>query len=222
MSLINDALRKARQAASEHEARQPDSAFRPPVSYPSRGPHRRSGAIRLVLVAMTAALVGGFLAWWLLGGGDPAAEPPSAAVVENPVIEVQPAETPVIGESESEATAHTAPTTPVPSTASVGIAEQFVESAVDEPPAVQVRPTADQPASHPSASGPRVFVLDADLGYAKLSLGYIVARSTNPFAEINGDDLYVGSEVEGFVVEAIEADRVILRDDRGELILKVP
>ncbi len=47
----------------------------------------------------------------------------------------------------------------------------------------------------------RVYVLDADLGNVTLSLGYIVARTTNPFAEINGVEVFVGSEIEGFVVE---------------------
>ena len=73
-----------------------------------------------------------------------------------------------------------------------------------------------------AASGDRVFVLDADLGYATLSLGYIVARPVNPFAEINGIEVSVGSEVEGFRVEKIEADRVVLRDEKGELVLQVP
>ena len=64
--------------------------------------------------------------------------------------------------------------------------------------------------------------MEAELGDVVLSLGYIVARTTNPFAEINGVDVYVGSEIEGFVVEAIEADRVVLRDDKGPLTLRVP
>ena len=64
--------------------------------------------------------------------------------------------------------------------------------------------------------------MEAELGYASLSLGYIVARSGNPFAEINGTEVWIDSEIEGFVVEAIESDRVILRDDKGLLILKVP
>ncbi len=72
------------------------------------------------------------------------------------------------------------------------------------------------------SDGNRVFVMEAELGYASLSLGFIVARSTNAFAEINGTEVRIGSRIEGFVVEAIEADRVILRDDKGLLILRVP
>jgi hypothetical protein len=64
--------------------------------------------------------------------------------------------------------------------------------------------------------------MDAELGYASLSLGYIVFRPVRPFAEINGNDVYEGSEVAGFKVEKIEVDRVVLRDDRGLLELRVP
>ena len=72
------------------------------------------------------------------------------------------------------------------------------------------------------SDGNRVFVMEAEIGGVTLSLGYIVARSSNPFAEINGTEVWIDSEIEGFVVEAIEADRVILRDDKGLLILRVP
>ena len=59
---------------------------------------------------------------------------------------------------------------------------------------------------------------DPDLGDASddlvacdttLSLGYIVFRPVRPFAEINGEEVFEGSEIAGFVVERIEADRVV-------------
>ena len=61
--------------------------------------------------------------------------------------------------------------------------------------------------------------------YRKIEGGQIdpgTSGKDNPFAEINGVEVWVGSEIEGFVVEAIEADRVVLRDDNGPLILRVP
>ena len=83
-------------------------------------------------------------------------------------------------------------------------------------------PAADSGETDHRPNGERVFVMEAELGGVSLSLGFIVARSTNPFAEINGSEVWIGSEIEGFVVEAIEADRVVLRDDKGLLILRVP
>jgi hypothetical protein len=83
---------------------------------------------------------------------------------------------------------------------------------------------APEPIPEPSGSLPRDrdFVLDADLGEVTLSLGFIVARRDSPFAEINGREVMIGSEIEGFIVEAIESDRVVLRDADGPLVLRVP
>jgi hypothetical protein len=67
----------------------------------------------------------------------------------------------------------------------------------------------------------RVFIVEANLGYATLSLDYIVYRSEDPFAEINGIELHEGSWLDGFTVEKIERDRVMLRDNRGPLVLRV-
>ena len=212
MSLINDALRKARQAAAEHEAQQPDTAFRAPRAYPSRGPRRRSGVVVLALVAVMAGLAGAAVAWWAVGQH----ERPVAAVVPIPT----PSPAPTVEAPQSEA----------PAVMPVESAEQtaVVAVATPTPTAPQVA-TAREPAPVPTpqertgaATNDRVFDLDADLGYATLSLGYIVSRPVNPFAEINGAEVFVGSEVEGFRVEKIEADRVVLRDEKGELVLRVP
>ena len=70
-------------------------------------------------------------------------------------------------------------------------------------------------------SEPREYVAEADLGYTTLSLDYIVFRPVDPFAEINGFDVRVGSTIEGFKVEEITADSVRLRDARGLLVLRV-
>jgi len=72
------------------------------------------------------------------------------------------------------------------------------------------------------AGGDRVFVLEADLGYATLSLDYIVFRPDDPFAEINGIEVHEGWFVDDFVVDKIERDRVILHDEKGPLVLRVP
>lgn len=68
----------------------------------------------------------------------------------------------------------------------------------------------------------RVFLVEANLGYARLHLDYLVYRSREPFARINGQEVVEGSILEGFVVEKILEDRVLLRDQQGPLVLKVP
>jgi hypothetical protein len=79
---------------------------------------------------------------------------------------------------------------------------------------------ASSEAGAEAVDGVREYVLDADLGYAQLSLGYVVFRSSDPYAEINGRLVHEGWRIEGFVVEEITANTVRLRDDRGELILR--
>jgi len=239
VSLINDALRKARQAAAEHESRQPESVFRAPTAYPSRGPRRRGGAVLLVLVAATAGLSGAALVWWTLDKDEPAvtvASLAAAAATHETTEESQAASVP----SQTErppADPGAAIDSPVPPAIDiVPPQEEAVEGAAtgtntvpDEhmaqtaavPPSRAIPPLGEPLAHEGPADGERVYVLEANLGYASLSLGFIVSRSVNPFAEINDIEVYEGSEVAGFVVERIEADRIILRDDRGMLVLQV-
>ena len=88
MSLINDALRKARQAAAEHEARPPDGPFQARKAYPSRSPNRRSGVVLVVLVAIAAGLLGAALAWWLTI--DRQAQPVADGPSQQTQVEAQP------------------------------------------------------------------------------------------------------------------------------------
>jgi hypothetical protein len=222
VSLINEALRKARQAASEHDAKQAEDPFRPARAYPSR----LSGSPSPLIVALIAVAVGAIAAsaaWWFFGGLETG---PSEAAGGEPA--------PIVVASLVEG--------PTPPSATNDDQAVFLstEMGVVEAPTPQTRPLTNSapppqeveadlvPPSEATeepviqADGERVFVVEANLGDTTLSLGFIVARSQNPFAEINGVDVYLGSEIEGFVVEAIEADRVVLRDDQGPLVLRVP
>jgi len=212
VSLINDALRKARQAAAEHEAQQPDTTFRAPKAYPSRGPRRRSGGVVLVVVAVMAGLAGAAVAWW------------AVEQREQPVAAVVPTRTPSPTPTLEAPRLETSMVVPVETAEETAVVVAATPRVV--PPSIEIAPEpAPEPATQKQtakAGGTRIFILDADLGYATLSLDYIVARPDNPFAEINGVEVIVGSEVEGFRVEKIEANRVVLRDEKGELVLRVP
>ena len=214
MSLINEALRKARQAASEHESKKPEGPFQPARAYPSKRTGRRGGLMAIALIAVAAGAIGAAAAWWILGDRETAST--DATIIESPSIEVAAPQTTPAGPStpvDDQATAapHEAPPQHDPALA------EDEQTVTEPPPAVAV---AEEPVT--DSDGNRVFVMEAEVGGVSLSLGYIVARSSNPFAEINGIDVWIGSEIEGFVVEAIEADRVLLRDDKGPLILRVP
>ena len=214
MSLINEALRKARQAASEHESKQPDGPFQPARAYPSRRSGRRDGPLAMALIAVAAGVVGASAVWWYVGGRETASS--ATAIVEGPSTEAATppatqAGLPTPVDDRATATAHEA--LPRQESAPAEVEQTITESA----PAV-----AAAEESVTDSDGNRVFVMEAELGYASLSLGFIVSRASNSFAEINGREVWIGSEIEGFVVEAIEADRVMLRDDKGPLILRVP
>ena len=220
MSLINEALRKARQAASEHESKQPEGPFQPARAYPSRRSGRHGRLLAMALIAVVAAVVGAAAGWWFLGGSETA--PTETTIVEGPAIEAAtplatPPGFPTPVEDRAAAASHDAP-------ASIDVKETPAELPAEVEKVVTESASAVAVAEKPviGPNGERVFVMEAELGYASLSLGFIVARSNNPFAEINGTEVWIGSEIEGFVVEAIEADRVILRDDKGPLILRVP
>jgi hypothetical protein len=171
----------------------------------------------MLVIAVAAGVVGAALAWWLLGDREPVstdtemAERPS---IEAPTPLATPEDSSTPAEDQVEPVAVEVPNVPAETPVVVPPPEQ--DPVEFESPA----PAIDEPSTDPVSD--RVFVMEAELGYASLSLGYIVARSSNPFAEINGTEVWIDSEIEGFVVEAIEADRVVLRDANGLLVLRVP
>jgi len=223
VSLINEALRKARQAASEHDSRQAEDPFRPARTYPSRRSGRPHGLLVVVLIAVATGALIASAVWWFFGSRQPANHAVVASHEASVVVPaVVPASTPTpaadVGETDLRSTEAGGAEAPTMQTGTTTAPTPALEELEPEP---RPRREAVERAASPT-EGERVFVVEADLGGTSLSLGYIVARRDNPFAEINGVEVYVGSEIEGFVVEAIEADRVVLRDDKGELILRVP
>ena len=171
----------------------------------------------MALIAIAASVVGAAAAWWILGDRESAST--GTTMVESPSVETAaplptPQNSPTLVEEQASPVAVAEPTTAAATPAVPPQSERNMAE-IESPVADSVEPST-------GPSGERIFVMEAGLGYASLSLGYIVARSSNSFAEINGTEVWIDSEIEGFVVEAIESDRVILRDDKGLLILRVP
>lgn len=225
MSLINEALRKARQAASEHDAKQPGGAFQPAKAYPSRRSGRGGGPLAVALVAVTAAVIGAAGAWWFVSHVPPETTEPAVAEVRSidaAAAVATPAASPTAAEEQLESPSG-APAVQAPAPGPIR-PEDVIEAVPTVSRSITSEPAPARVAANEPVgpNGERIFVLEAKLGYASLSLGYIVARTDNPFAEINGTEVYVGSEIEGFTVEAIEANRVVLQDDKGPLVLQVP
>jgi hypothetical protein len=242
MSLVSEALRKARQEAAEREGRErgiPRGLVVPPKRW-SSGP----GLALAILIALAAAIAGAGLAWWTLsrrstpatanielsrpaqGQPGPAALAAASAVPSVPAAQFgrqPPAPTAptvrdqdralaVVATPQTHGAAATATTIPAPQTAP-GSAQPKSGTAEEKP--------GKQSERAEGSSRERSFVVDADLGYAKLHLDYVVYRPHSPFAAINGQQVIIGSVIEGFQVEEIGPESVHLRDRRGAVELRV-
>jgi hypothetical protein len=229
MSLIHDALKKARREAAAQDD--------PGVVYPGglTGRRDRAGLGAGLMIGASLALLAGIvvvaLGWWIFRDGASDASGASTPPIQ-PIPTVRApgtdpsASNDVAGESEQAALTQG------------GTTENPVAAESPDPPSSPQSRAAQEPARLPrgepilpsapptppedSTSGERVFEVEADLGYAYLTLDYIVYRANDPYAQINSFDVRVGSHIDGFTVEEITDRWVRLRDGRGPLVLKVP
>jgi hypothetical protein len=228
MSLVSEALRKARQEAADREGRGriPRAFALPPKRW-------RSGPSLLLAIAivLAAGLGGAGVAWWALGQRTGKAARAQAQNRPGSARESPPSASPPVSAAAPSPTGiPEAPTQASP--AASGTSPRGL-GATNAPPQSAPLPTVragapDETAARQAAAarpddGTREssFVIDANLGYAKLHLDYIVYRPGSPFARINGAEVMVGSVLDGFTVEEITDDLVKLRDKHGVVILRV-
>jgi hypothetical protein len=224
VSLIHEALRKARREAARAED--------PGVIYPGgltgRQP-RRSWAVGFAVGALLSIAAGVLVVgtvWWLARDREAEVPGPSQAQVNQGSVP----DPSSLAIAEPSADRDPTPRQPVDdgSTAEPGTQRhQTAPPAADpesSPDLVESRATRQTVLFQTPTAAPqsalRDYVADADLGHATLSLDYIVFRPDDPFAQINGLDVRVGSTIEGCTVEEITAEAVRLRDSRGPLVLR--
>ena len=214
MSLVSEALRKARSRADGG----PGAVVPPSLVLPPRRYRSGIGIVSLVLVAVAAGLGGAAGVWWAVGGRRPAVAPPTPASIPaaggltaTPAPAVTPSgAAPSPGADVPRPLAAAAPTVPAPEGGTA------MEPAPDPAP-----PRATPEPAVPGERRTRDVLIDADLGYAKLHLDYLIYRPGSPFGRVNGSDVIVGSIVDGFTVEEITADYIRLSDRRNVVILRV-
>lgn len=228
MSLIGDALRKARKEAAERETDRRGVLFSAKIN---DSPTRSNLGLGLALgaaIAIAATVAGGGAVWWLLGRSqaqESVLRPAASATDTTPVSAIPnpiPSPGPVHREDRTPSSAAAVPAPTVASGAETTRGRPRPEPAV-EPTAVAA-PAGDRSDDGfvGVEDGDEVYVMEAVLGTVRLSLDYIVFRPTDPFAEINGIELHLGGVVEGFRVKAIEHDRVRLSDGRRTIVLRAP
>jgi hypothetical protein len=224
VSLINEALRKARQEELEHS-----EARRTRIRYPAWITPPREGGLGLALIlgaviGVGAACVGGVTVWWILSRGQP-----PATVSDEGTPTVENVEAAAEGSDQAEISPRPATREAAAAATSVGedvkqaTPREEVESAPRRPE--RELSISTRPEQAPSETAPEpeenVFFLDAKVGDVELELDYLVYRSEDPFAEINGTEVRVGSHIEGFEVVEIARDQVTLRKGDRTVILRV-
>jgi acyl-coenzyme A thioesterase PaaI-like protein len=256
VSLISEALRKARQDAATREAADRGQGIPSMVVRPRHRSPLGVGLVVGAVIALAAAMAGAAAVWWAVNRrGETvtavaASEQGATEAVETTSPGEQRPAVAAAGAAERERSAGstsasalsgamtgtetdrvveradpTAVLAPPQADAVADVVDDEVPAAADPTEPADAEPPSPRPGDSsdaaPPSAGERVFVIDADLGYATLSLDFIVFRSQDPFAEINGTEVHEGNTVEGFVVERIERDRVVLRDDNGPVVLRV-
>jgi len=243
MSLIDDALKRAREEA----ARQDEALRREKRPWIPPPPEKlRSAGMPVVLAAASAVVLLGAAAWWVTrnrgatprpGNGASAPRVPASPISAAPRTAHPP---PVLETVEVPPPAGARPRTPEPSAAAPASAADASPTA----PAPRARRASPAPAAAPppqagSAAAPAperasrgsaaaalrdgsTFVRVADLPSGeKIELGGIVWSDTNPVAVIGGQLLSPGARIGDFQIVRIEENRVTLYG-RGVTIYLTP
>jgi hypothetical protein len=236
MSLIDEALKRA-QAAADRDA----PRLRPwvPTPMPDAGLARRRWLVRAALSGLAAGVGLAALAAlliWAARGSRPAAPGPHAAAPESAVPVPTEARPPGGGgdgarPARAGAVAAADPT-PVAATraASSGRRPQELVPSIDPTPihvapppvpAVLVASASGSPAARASAAGRsyhgKVTLPDG----GSLELGGIVWSDEDPRALVNDRVVGVGAYVQGYTIEKIEEDRVVLEKDGKRITVTV-
>ncbi|HWM94760.1 MAG TPA: hypothetical protein VN493_28665 [Thermoanaerobaculia bacterium] len=234
MSLIDEALRRARQEAARQDAVKRDDRYRHVPVLPPMATRKKSLGPGLIGAAVAFCIVAGIGIGMFLGRGDAPESQPSSPPVSTPAPSIPPSETPqlpVALEEETpeppqtpEATPEPEPEpeppapvpTPEPGPQQIPAAEQ---EQLDPPPVIDPPPPpAPDPTPTPAPPAPapepevRTYVREVPLpDGGTLRLNGIAFSATQPVALINDKVLARGEGYQGFIVTDIQPNLVELR-----------
>lgn len=222
MSLIDEALRRARQEAARQDAAKRDEAYRHVPVLPPMATRRRSGLSPALIGAAVVLLVvaGVALGMYLGRGNSPEPEPQVAEVspaTPAPAPEPRPQRPVPVVEEAPEPEPAPVPT-PGPTPAPVAEAPPTPAPPAPEPeptpaPAAPAPTPTPEPAPTP-APEVRTYVREVPLpDGGSLRLNGIAFSAAQPVALINDKVLAKGESYQGFLVTDIQANLVELRSD---------
>lgn len=204
MSLINDALKRAKQAQDSADSPAPVPPLRPVE--PAQASARHSLGVLLPIGLAVVALLGLMLFWVLWKKEGSTTTPPNAAPItvsaRTPVPEVAP-----VGKDANT----TGPATLVPASAISPVNEiagNHSENSGSTMAAANRSPTNQ--VSNAAASAESNHVAAPEPTPAPLKLQSIVYSPKRPSALINGRVLFIGDRIRDFRVTAIHREAVVL------------
>jgi hypothetical protein len=196
MSLINDALKRAKEAQQQT----PTAASGPALTPTEPAPPPNAGSSKTLFYVLIACVVIGNLFLFIYASNRDgkkseaapvaARELPATTVVSTPSPAVVPVPAPVVA------------TAPPVEAGPVVVVTAATNAAVAEPAAVVAPPEPPKP--------------------APLKLQSIIMNPTRPSAMISGKFLFVGDRVQGFRVTAIDQETVTLVGNGQTNVLELP
>jgi hypothetical protein len=238
VSLVNEALKKARLEASRQETLQRGIPVPPPSFFETR---RRRAVWPWVALSATGLIALGGLGFWAGQRSARGATPTRASGVQalaadeaaaDPNAPRRDAAEPVLRAAApptAQAEISPGPAARAASTPTVSHPEPTTHPSAAAPPpqAAASDPVPLPAASHPARTTPRAqpavptYVEVADLPGGRLELGGIAWSKSDPHALINGRILGRGERVESYLIVDIQPRQVELSGDRGSFILRL-
>jgi hypothetical protein len=222
MSLIGEALQRARLEAARRDAEERGTVYSGAPAYVPAASRKRRGPAWVFLAAGVVLGVGAGAAIFFAGRRPgPASVPPNAAEAQPAAVASEPTAAPAESPYSPPPASSPAPqpTPPGPAVGQVGSSSPARLEAPSVATATVPQPsqaTAAQPQKLVSGrTYLRVVLLPSG---GRLELDGIVASDTEPLTMINRQLVGLGEEVQGFAVEEIEPNRVKLRDRNGVVV----
>ena len=221
MSLIGEALKRARLEAARRDAEERGAVYSEAPAYlPQRRGLARWPAAGILVAGLALGLVVGTTLFLVLRRERSEPQQFVAPAAPATVAAVEPAD--ALPEPAQPAPAGLAPTalavTAVPAAVADPVPTSRLPAAPLEAPSARTGRQATAPAAAPFASG-RSYLRAVELpSGTRLELDGIVASADAPLTMINRQLLSPGESVEGFTVERIEPNQVTLRRADGVVV----